>query len=958
MSCIRVGEASNPGPVIGTCNPTGMLGKAQMFSELPQGLWGITETHLSCYGIHKFRQDFRFHRPKSRFLHGAPAPLLSQSPGVIGGKAVGVAMISSFPARNLQHDWNDSDFNSGRIHVGTCLINNRWVKCGTFYGFACEAKTRAVRDKSDNLLACLVERVGRQSTGPRVIMGDFNQSLMDLPCCQVLSQLGFVELQAFAAQAWQQPIQPTSKNKQVRDFVWVSRELVPFLQQVVVDSSFFPDHAVVYGIFRDWEKPLPIPMWRKPAPLPWDVVDPDLWNKFQGDFDSTNSDLPSIAEALEKHLDSFLRNNSLPGLLQTQKGRCHTTSVRTIRSQACPAKPGRKDDPHPTYLGDSQVRCQWLRQLRRLTSLSRVLSKNVSTLNHKIHAMELWKSILAAPGFQGGFVKFWLSRSIVLHNSPATLPVNCPDFTTLNGILENFDAEFRAFENSMIDARNKHAIAARRTNPHKIFQDVAKPRALPVQTLVNTKSAVISSIDASRSVLTVNLTDFSLDFPLRSHLGLIDVASRDHDSITLAKPTNLEEGDLVFQDSYLGSHQQVFEAFEQLWHPRWNRHLNVPADRWAEFADFVHRTVPHPASDMPLPVIGVDDWIKAVRKKKPRCACGPDGLSRSDLLLMPRPLIQKLLDMIAHIEATGVWPPELLVGHITAIEKTETASSVQDYRPICVFPVVFRVWSSIRACQALRWLSNLAPPSLLGNCPGRQAAEIWFELSLRIEDSLYFGFPLNGCVADVVKAFNCLPRVPTFLLARHLRLPIKLINAWHAAVSGVQRHFVVDGATGPPLSSTTGFPEGDPLSVVAMFLLNIAFHCFMDSSLGTTTTWSYVDNWETSGRSIEEIRASSESMQSYADMLDLQLDSKKLFFWSTDGVSRRQLRSANLPVQHHARDLGGHMCYTKQNTSYTVRARLSSLAPFWLWVGRSIAPSFQKKPALASCRMASLFAWH
>ena len=164
MSCIRIGEARNPGPVIGTCNPSGMLGKAQMLAEMPEGIWGITETHLSCYGIQKFRQDFRFHQPKSRFLHGAPAPRLSNSPGVIGGKASGVALISSYPARNLQHCFEE-DFASSRIHVGTCLVNNHWVKCGTFYGFACDAKTKTVKEKSDHLLTCLVERIGHRTKG-------------------------------------------------------------------------------------------------------------------------------------------------------------------------------------------------------------------------------------------------------------------------------------------------------------------------------------------------------------------------------------------------------------------------------------------------------------------------------------------------------------------------------------------------------------------------------------------------------------------------------------------------------------------------------------------------------------------------------------------------------------------------------------------------------------------------
>ncbi len=941
MSCIRIGEASNPGPVIGTCNPSGMLGKAQMLAEMPEGIWGITETHLSCYGIQKFRQDFRFHQPKSRFLHGAPAPRLSNSPGVIGGKASGVALISSYPARNLQHCFEE-DFASSRIHVGTCLVNNHWVKCGTFYGFACDAKTKTVKEKSDHLLTCLVERIGQQATGPRVIMGDFNQSLMDLPCCHTLAQLGFVEIQAFAQQAWGQAIAPTSKHKQVRDFVWISRELVPYLQQVVVDSTFFPDHAIVYGIFKEWDKPPAIPLWRKPSPLPWDKVDPELWQSFQGEFNDVLPEVHSIADALESHLDTFLRANSLPGLLQTQKGRGDTSKVKLISGQCCPAKPGRRGDPSPTYLGDSQTHCQWLRQLRRLTSLCQVLKKEELSINHRLHSMTLWKAILAAPGFHGGFVKFWKCRSIILPGCSGLLPQDCPGLQSACSIRDNFDAEFRAFEASFLDSRAKQAIAARCKNVHKIFQDVSKPRALPVQTLVETKSAVITTIDSSRLSLKVDTSEFCQDFPLRTHLGMLSCASRTRDSLTFAEPTLLDEGDLVMQDSFLGSHADVFEAFYKLWHPRWNKHDTVEASRWDDFANFVCQHVPRPTTEMTLPPIEVEDWLQAVRKKKTRCACGPDGISRKDLLLMPRPLIQKFLDLFVAIETTGCWPSELLIGHITAIEKTESASSVQDYRPICVFPVAFRVWASIRAKQALLWLSKLAPPALLGNCPGRQAAEIWFELSLRIEDAMYSGVALSGCVGDVVKAFNCLPRVPVFLVARHLRLPTQLINTWHAAVSGVRRHFVVDGATGPPIASSTGFPEGDPLSVVAMFLLNIAYHQFMDASLPSITSWSYVDNWETSGTSIDEICDSPNQMIQFADMLDLQIDLKKLFVWSTDSLARHRFRGARMAVQLHARDLGGHMCYSKQNTCHTIKARLATLSPFWIWFRRSVAPTVQK----------------
>ena len=52
----RVGEARNPGPAwiheeacfaIGTANPTGIRGKEREILDLPQGIWAISETHLS-----------------------------------------------------------------------------------------------------------------------------------------------------------------------------------------------------------------------------------------------------------------------------------------------------------------------------------------------------------------------------------------------------------------------------------------------------------------------------------------------------------------------------------------------------------------------------------------------------------------------------------------------------------------------------------------------------------------------------------------------------------------------------------------------------------------------------------------------------------------------------------------------------------------------------------------------
>ena len=62
---VRWGEARYPGPAsdvaklgefcLGALNPTGLNGKAEFCSGLPQGILGVSETHLSARGVSKFR---------------------------------------------------------------------------------------------------------------------------------------------------------------------------------------------------------------------------------------------------------------------------------------------------------------------------------------------------------------------------------------------------------------------------------------------------------------------------------------------------------------------------------------------------------------------------------------------------------------------------------------------------------------------------------------------------------------------------------------------------------------------------------------------------------------------------------------------------------------------------------------------------------------------------------------
>ena len=249
----------------------------------------------------------------------------------------------------------------------------------------------------------------------------------------------------------------------------------------------------------------------------------------------------------------------------------------------------------------------------------------------------------------------------------------------------------------------------------------------------------------------------------------------------------LRKGCTVRQYRCVGDLPGLFKAFADEWTSRWVKVDHLEAGRW----DAVLQTFPElPHCVMAYPPITVEVWRQAV-KGKPKHATGPDGVTREDLLNLPHRLIEQMLALYKHAERTGIWPRQLLVGIATSLAKTEAASAVQHFRPITVFALCFRVWSSIRARQALRHIASFAPAGLSGGLPGKGAAEVWWSLQREVEQALVFGEPFIGASVDLSKALNNLPRTPVFALALKAGLPVELVRAWSGAVTAGTRRFRV-----------------------------------------------------------------------------------------------------------------------------------------------------------------------
>ena len=375
------------------------------------------------------------------------------------------------------------------------------------------------------------------------------------------------------------------------------------------------------------------------------------------------------------------------------------------------------------------------------------------------------------------------------------------------------------------------------------------------------------------------------------------------------------------------------------------RHRDLPTDHWNPILECFKQIFPS-CPEATFPEITLELWRPTLKKKKQRAATGPDAWSRNDLLKLPDDLTNGIIRLLSNIENGSPWPQTVITGLVFSLEKIAGAAKVNQYRPITVFSIIYRTWSSIRAKQCLRHLLQFVPATCFGNIPQRSTTQVWLGIQALIEQSDTDQVSLSGVMVDIVKCFNHLPRIPIIEVCCHLGVPAGILRAWGLALCQMQRRFAIRGSVGPPITSSTGCAEGCGLSVVGMLAINILIDFWVTTRIPRITLWSYVDNLEVTATKVEDSIAALQTLSDILSALDLDLDKDKTFLWSNTAKDRKIIRDSNLTVKMWSRDLGGHVQYSRQNTNAVVTSRINAFKDRWKDFARSHAPYHQKLNAI------------
>lgn len=270
------------------------------------------------------------------------------------------------------------------------------------------------------------------------------------------------------------------------------------------------------------------------------------------------------------------------------------------------------------------------------------------------------------------------------------------------------------------------------------------------------------------------------------------------------------------------------------------------------------------------------DLFKAeVGAKKPWAATGLDGISRADLMHASNQVVASLLNMFSAEEDSGAWPSQVLAGQVSSLAKTPSAQAVNEYRPISIFSICYRIWSTIHAKALLNDADAWIDEHLYGNCRGKQAAHLWKAVVHQVEEAYSANTCLSGLTGDIVKAFNCLPRWVILMLALRTGCPFGVLNGWSGAVASMRRHFKVRDSFSSGFATTTGLAEGCSLSCYGMLLLDQCFHVWIRHQNGCIKALTYVDNIELLTTDPDSATRQLDLLLTFTGLVDLTLDAAK-----------------------------------------------------------------------------------
>ena len=336
--------------------------------------------------------------------------------------------------------------------------------------------------------------------------------------------------------------------------------------------------------------------------------------------------------------------------------------------------------------------------------------------------------------------------------------------------------------------------------------------------------------------------------------------------------------------------------------------------------------------EVQLPPLTGDMLYEVARAKKPT-AGSIDGWGWREFKALPVAWFDRLDAVFTLVEQEGGWPDGLLDAYIAMIPKADGDSTPLGQRPLCVLPVAYRLWASVRLGHLKEWFQSWVPASVFSAGEGRRADEAWYSNALDLEESLsgVLDSDVHIFVADVVKSFDTVDRGIRDYILSSLGLPGWFRHAYFEYHARVRLRFKLSCGLGQSWTRDGGIPQGCPLSMVFIVALYLPWCGHLESFRGVKPQLC-ADNLKCVSSDDNDLLETARFTSTYIRLVGQAPAPSKCILLSTSAVVRGLMRDWVLSdagdkwsVKLDTRDLGGHLDTTFRRRNTTLAGRVLGL---------------------------------
>ena len=862
--------------------------------------------------------------------------------GSFRGLSRGCGMVSSFPLYSFESPVIDSRlWSSQRIHFGVVQVGVLAVTMVTIYLWPNAPLTSRRYIENCEIISAGVQLV-RSVSGPVLLAGDFNSPLTCFDEMKGLLNDGWIDAALFDANRRGEEPEPTCKRATRHTFCVVSPTLVPMLHGAWV--GFHEDLSAHAVLVTEFELPATNPRvykWMLPKPLDTLPIDhgklqslvgsvgPERWHRavYQPlEASRTDEAFANWSEIAEALLLTAVTTDQHDVSKPSWAGR-GKYSEPVLRTWAPPRfHSGRAGDFRLDKPSVALEARRWQKLVRQLEALLRKLRVGDRRGNPRSFGEEvqcIWRAVVGSP-VRPRFPRWAFDKvGFEVHLVP------CPEILEVlynaaaahaQDVAKRCWAEKReVFAEQVQDSWRKRggsfAFKLLREQPHppvmemKVRTEVllAPQRWLP---------------DGKQWIRVRNAADFHTGDQLEGRVQC-QVMEVQEDALRLDNRVSRQEAASLERVEISLDPAVWTKAFFRGWSNYWQR--DGEQFEGAPWKNLLAVLPPDAVSR--LEDVTFQDWQSALGRAKAASMRGTCGWSVTELRCLPEEAVLPLLRIFTQVERGMPWPKQLQQWLVILLRKEEGIPEWSSVRPISVASVVYRVWSRIRTRQLLMMLQCSALPTV---GPRLSTRSLWGFVADYVAEEMYAGKAPSGLVLDIVKAFNVMCRPMVGDVMCHCGVDRDLVDAWLRGLDGMERYVLVAGhayrADSAHRAATVGVPEGDPLSVVAMYCMCRFFATWIQSKAAVLPL-TYADNWQIMASQVEPILTALPFLHEFLEKCALPISPQKCWMWSATRQGRKVLRDASMgdhriPVKLQSVDLGADLPYCKKRAAAKRNARV------------------------------------